>query len=134
MFWDRVATGYILLPSEVSSTGIGLHLFELLLKGIPSKSPNNPGYYLEYRLLSTNWEQSSITEGNTYTTHCALRCWTSAYIESSLSWFSVFVTRKKLCTLPKEKCKHQESYKPFGLVLSCLQDFARTIVAQVFWE
>ena len=39
---DRIPTGHLLSPNETSSTGIGLHLVEMLVKGVFWESPNNP--------------------------------------------------------------------------------------------
>lgn len=41
---DRGPAGQVLSPNEASSIGIELHIIELLAKGIPWESPNNPGY------------------------------------------------------------------------------------------
>lgn len=43
---------------ETFSTGVGLHLVELLAKGVLWESLNNPGFCQDYRLLSTNRWQS----------------------------------------------------------------------------
>ena len=51
---DRAPTGHLLSPNEASSPKIGLHIIELLAKGIPWESPNNTSYFQDYRLLSAN--------------------------------------------------------------------------------
>ena len=61
-----VPTGPLLSPNESSSTGIGLLLIELLIKGIPWQSPKNPGCGQENELLSAN---CPIAGDNTHTTH-----------------------------------------------------------------
>jgi hypothetical protein len=39
---EKVLSGHLLSPKEVSSTKIRLHLIKLLSKGIPLKCPNTP--------------------------------------------------------------------------------------------
>lgn len=41
---DRDPTVHLLTPNEPSSTTIGLHLIEFLVKGILWELPNNPSY------------------------------------------------------------------------------------------
>jgi len=43
-------------------TIIRLHLMELLAKGAPQESSDNPGCYQDYRLLSTHGQQDPIPE------------------------------------------------------------------------
>lgn len=50
---DGVPVGH-LLSNEASSTGVWLHLINLLAQGAPQESPNNPDCYQDYRLLSAN--------------------------------------------------------------------------------
>lgn len=51
---DRTPTSHFLSPNKASSTRTGLHLVELLGKGVPWESPNNPDCYQDYKLLSTS--------------------------------------------------------------------------------
>lgn len=39
----RISVDYLLLLNEASSSKIGLHSIELLVKGVPWESSNNPG-------------------------------------------------------------------------------------------
>ena len=47
-------TGHLFSPNEASSTGIGLHLLELLANEVFWKFPKNPGYWQDHGLLSTD--------------------------------------------------------------------------------
>jgi hypothetical protein len=62
---DRTLTGYFLSPNEASSTGIGLHLIGLLVKGTSKEFLDNLGRCQDYRLLSINQWQGPIAD-NTY--------------------------------------------------------------------
>lgn len=42
------------VANKASSTGVRLHLIELLDKGAPLQSPNYPSCCQDYKLLSTN--------------------------------------------------------------------------------
>lgn len=53
---------YLLLLNDASSTGTGLHLIELLAKGVPWETPTNPGCCQDYKLLSTNRKQDPLLE------------------------------------------------------------------------
>lgn len=55
---DRVSTGHLLSTKKSSNARTGLQPIELLVKGDPWKSPNNPGSCQDNRLLSTNWARS----------------------------------------------------------------------------
>lgn len=57
--WNTESHLDILSPTKASSKGIGLHLIELLVKGFPW------GYCQDYRLLSTDQQQSPVAEDNT---------------------------------------------------------------------
>lgn len=52
--WLVFSADHLWSPSEASSTGLGLHLFKMLAKVLSQEPPNNPGYFQEYWLFSTN--------------------------------------------------------------------------------
>jgi len=99
-----------------------------------AQQPPNPGCCAGYRLFSTNGEQGSIAEDNTYAILWIWRCRAVAYMEPSLLCSSCLWYRKVLCMLSREKCKHHTSHKPFiyNGVLSA--KYTRAMVAQSLWE
>ena len=66
---ETAPTGHLLSQNEAFSTGIRLHLTELLAKGAPWDPPNKPSCCQASRLPSTNWQQRPVAEDSTYTTH-----------------------------------------------------------------
>lgn len=51
---DRILVGHLLPPNKDSSTRIGLHLTEFLVKEAPWESPSKSGCCHNYRLFSRN--------------------------------------------------------------------------------
>lgn len=66
---EKNSTEYLLSPNEAFSTGFELHLKDLLVRGAPWDSPNNPGSYRDNRLLSINSQQNPMAKDNAYTGH-----------------------------------------------------------------
>ena len=62
--WSNMASLH-----EASSIQKGLHLTDLLAKGVLWETPNIPDCCQGYRLLSTNLKQGPITQDNTHITH-----------------------------------------------------------------
>ena len=56
--------------------------------------------------------QGPTAEGNTYTAHGTWRSWVASYLVPSPLWTNVLDIRTH-SALPKDKAKHQLSYKPF---------------------
>lgn len=112
---DRVPTGYLLSANEGTTTGIGIHLTELLAKVIPWESSNNPGCSQDYRMLFTNRQASP---------HCWRQhlhnslnmekfCW--CLDKAFIPMFHHLWYRKVPFILPKKKCKHQSRCSFFVL-------------------
>jgi hypothetical protein len=133
MVEDIVPTGHLLSPMEASSTGVGLHLIELLAKGALCESPNDTGCCQDYRLFSTNWQQGPNAKDNLYTNHWTWRGQTSAYVEPSLLYSTVFCSGVCSEQLHMEKHEHQAIHRPliYHSVLSA--EYAGTMVAQSLW-
>lgn len=98
---------HLLSPNEAFSTRIWLHLIELLAKGVSWEPPNNLCCCQDYRLFSTNWQQSPIAEDNTYAMHRTWRSWASSYIEPLLLYVSIFGTGRYSVSYQRSKVKHQ---------------------------
>lgn len=99
---DGISIRYLLSPNKSSKTETGSHPIELLVKGIPWKSWNNPGCCQHNMLLSLIWQKNSMAKNNTHTIHWTWRSQATFYIELSTLCSRVWY-RKVLCSLPKEK-------------------------------
>ena len=64
---DRVLRGHLPAWNKASITETGLHPIELLVKGVPQKSPNYPGCCQDNRFLSTHRQQGPTAEESTHT-------------------------------------------------------------------
>lgn len=117
----RVLTSHLFSWNEPSSMRTRLYLIELLTKGVPWKSLNNPSCCQDNRLFSTNWQQVSIAEDNTHTTHCTQRGWAGAYIELSPPCSGVFDTEKYSADYQKRNVSTNPATKPLIYNLSYLQ-------------
>ena len=94
--WNRQVMGDTEFQ-QASKTGIGLHLIELLVKGVPWESPNNSGCCQDYRLLFTNRQQGPFVED----THNSLNVKSRWCLHRALTHISQCLWyRKILCTKP----------------------------------
>lgn len=99
-------------------SGLGYTSLSCWPKGTLKQSRQLPSY----RLLSTNWQQGSTAEDNTYTTPWRQRNWGVGYTDPPPLRWRKSRYRKVLHKLPKEKRKHQPSSKVFcSTVVSWLQ-------------
>ena len=122
MVEDIVPTGHLLSPMEASSTGVGLHLIELLAKGALCESPNDTGCCQDYRLFSTNWQQGPNAKDNLYTNHWTWRGQTSAYVEPSLLYSTVFCSGVCSEQLHMENMNTKPYTDLWSTIVSCLQN------------
>lgn len=122
-----------LLSQNLRDTRTELHLIELLAKGVPWKSPNNPGCCQDYKLLSTNWQQGPVPEDYTHTTHWTWRDGAGTYIESS-PLCSCFFGIGRYSAGYQKKNVYTNATKPLICNAVLPENYAREMMAQSLWE
>ena len=111
---NRAPTGYLLLPNEASSTGIGLHLIELLAKGISWESPDVPGCCQDSK--AALHKLTARPHGWRKNLHNPLDMEKLSWDLQSLHFYvpAALVTgRYSACHQKRHTNKHQASHKPF---------------------